>query len=279
MALSSRPRNTRVVVVSLVIVSLLTITIDYRGGQSGPFEAAGRGALQVVSILQGGVSKVVHPIGAFFSGLIHVGSLRSQNEALKQELRRLRTQAGQTALLERQRAALQRLLDLKDQFRLHGVAATVVAESPGNFEWSVTINAGSSDGIRVDDPVVSGDGLVGHVTEVASHAAKVQLIIDPSSAVAARLSVSGETGLMVGERNQPLQLDLVDTQATVQPGEQVVTSGYQVPGGHGLYPPGLPIGVVSHVFAGHGALTTTIQVAPAVDFSALEFVLVLTPAS
>jgi rod shape-determining protein MreC len=278
MALSSRPRNTRLVVVSLVFISLLTITIDYRGGQSGPFETAGRGALQVVSALQGAVSRVVHPVSAFFSGLIHVGSLRSENARLKGQIRQLQVDAGQRVQLERQREELQKLLDLKDQFSLHGVAARVVAESPGNFEWSVTIDAGSSDGLRVDDPVVSGDGLVGHVIEVAPHAAKVQLIIDPSSAVAARLSSSGETGLLIGERNQPLELDLVDAQAEVQPGEQVVTSGYQVPDGHGLYPAGLPIGVVSHVFAARGALTTTVQVAPAVDFSALEFLLVLTPA-
>ena len=59
-------------------------------------------------------------------------------------------------------------------------------------------------------------------------------------------------------------------------GEQVVTSGYRVAGGHGLYPPGLPVGVVSHVFPAPGALTTTIQVAPSVNSTSLEFVLVLT---
>ena len=277
MALSSRPRNTRLVVVTLVVVSLLTITIDYRGGQNGPFEVAGRGALQVVSALQGAVSRIGHPIGAFFSGLIHVGSLRSENERLKERLRAAESQAAKVAQLQKENEDLQKLLDLRQTFSLHGISARVVAESVGNFEWSITINAGSSDGIRLDDPVVSGDGLVGHVIEVAGNAAKVQLIIDPSSAVAARLSTSGETGLLVGERNQPLRLDLVDTQAQVEPGEQVVTSGYRVPDGHGLYPPGLPIGVVSHVFAAPGALTTTVQVAPAVDFSALQFVLVLTP--
>lgn len=276
MALYSRPRNTRLLVVSLVMISLLTITIDYRGGQNGPFEVAGRGALQVVGALQGTVSKVLHPVGAFFSGLAHVGSLRSENTKLKAELEAAQRKTGLAVTLQRQVDSLEKLIGLKSALKLKGQAARVVGESVSNFEWSVTISVGSSAGVRLNMAVVSGDGLVGHVVEVAPNTSKVQLIIDPDSAVAARLSSSGERGLMVGQRNNPLRLDLVDTTADVQPGEQVVTSGYTVSGEHGLYPPEIPIGIVSHVFPRPGSLNTTIEVAPAVDFSALDFVLVIT---
>jgi rod shape-determining protein MreC len=272
MALYSRPRNTRLLVVSLVMVSLLTITVDYRGGEKGPLEAAGQGALQVVAALQSGVSRVVQPIGAFLSGIAHIGSLRSENNALKAQIKTLQGQASQSISEKRIIQELTKLLKLSEDLQLTGVSGRVVGESVSNFEWSVTIDKGSADKVQINDPVVSGDGLVGHVIQVASHACKVQLIIDPESAVAGRLTSSGETGLLVGQRSRPLTMDLVNSTAKVFDQEPVVTSGYQ----GGLYPPEIPIGTVSHVFSRLGSLNTTIEISPGVDFSALEFVLVIT---
>lgn len=272
MALYSRPRNTRLLVVSLVMVSLLTITVDYRGGEKGPLEAAGQGALQVVVALQSAVSKVAHPIGSFLSGIAHIGSLRSENEALKAQIKALEAQAGRSISDKRIIQELTKLVKLKLDLQLKGVAGQVVGESVSNFEWSVTVNVGSAAKVKVNDPVVNGDGLVGHVIAVAPGACKVQLIIDPDSAVAGRLTSSGETGLVVGQRSRPLTMDLVNSNAKVFGNEPVVTSGYQ----QGLYPPEIPIGEVSHVFSRPGSLTTTIELSPAVDFSALEYVLVVT---
>ena len=272
MALYSRPRNTRLLVVSLVMVSLLTITVDYRGGEKGPLEAAGQGALQVVAALQSGVSKVVQPLGSFLSGIAHIGSLRSENNALRAQIKALQARASQTISDKRIIEELTRLLKLSEDLKLTGVTGRVVGESVSNFEWSVTIDKGSADKVRMNDPVVSGDGLVGHVIQVAPHACKVQLIIDPESAVAGRLTSSGETGLIVGQRSRPLTMDLVNSDAKVFNQELVVTSGYQ----RGLYPPEIPIGTVSHLFSRLGSLNTTIEISPAVDFSALEFVLVIT---
>lgn len=272
MALYSRPRNTRLLVVSLVMASLLTITVDYRGGQKGPLEAAGQGALQVVVALQSAVSVVVRPIGSFLSGLAHIGSLRSENDALKAKIKELEARAGRSISEQRIIQEQARLLKLQEDLQLKGVAGRVVGESVNNFEWSVTVDKGSADGVQVDDPVVNGDGLIGHVIDVAPSACKVELIIDPDSAVAGRLASSGETGLIVGQRSRPLTMDLVSSTARVVINDQVVTSGYQ----RGLYPPEIPIGRVSHVFSRPGSLTTTIEISPAVSFSALEFVLVVT---
>ena len=272
MALYGRARNTRVLVISLVMASLLTITIDYRGGQRGPFEVAGRGAYNLVVAVQSVVSRVLHPIGAFASGLAHVGSLRSENQALKGQVRQLQAQVGRDVSLQRVNQELTKLFELEQTLQLKGVTARVTAESVGNFEWSVNVDKGSTSGIRVDMPVIVGDGLVGHIVEVGLTAAKVQLIIDPDSSVAARLATSGETGLIVGQRSQDLNMDLVNPDAAVLPDEQVVTAGYQ----GGLYPPEIPIGVVSHIFQQPGSLTKTIDVRPAVDFTSLEFLLVVT---
>jgi rod shape-determining protein MreC len=273
MALYSRPRNTRLLVVSLVMVSLLTITVDYRGGDSGPLESAGRATLTIVGALQSAVSRVIRPIGDFVTGLVNVGSLRKENERLRQQVEQLQTQAGQSVSDERVKRELLELLKLEEQLRLEEtVAARVTAESVSNFEWSVTVDKGSSSGIKIDMAVVSGDGLVGRVISVAPNASIVELIIDPDSGVAGRLASSGETGVVEGQRNQDLAMDLVSPNARVVLNEQVVTSGFQ----GSLYPPEIPIGFVSRVFTDPGKLNKTVAVRPAVNFSALQFVLVVT---
>src|SRR6266508_3724281 len=86
MALPTRARSARLVVVALVAVSLLTITVDYREGDNGPLASLGRIALTVMSPLQEVVSKVTHPIGNFFSTLVRLPAIRRENEDLKDRL-------------------------------------------------------------------------------------------------------------------------------------------------------------------------------------------------
>src|SRR2546430_2576398 len=95
MALSRRTHSTRLLVLSLVMASLMTITLDFRGGQKGPLETVGsRIVLTVVGPLQQGVSRVFHPISSFFLGLAHVGSLEGENRTLKEQIQKLRTQVN-----------------------------------------------------------------------------------------------------------------------------------------------------------------------------------------
>jgi rod shape-determining protein MreC len=273
MALYRRTRNIRLLVVSLVMLSLLTITVDYRGGNSGPLALAGDATLQVVGALQTAVRKVSDPLAGFFGGISRIGSLQSDNARLRERLRALERQQNLTVSDQRELDLLRTMYGLEQQLSLRGVGANVIGFSVGNFEWSVTINRGSSDGLKVDMPVVSGDGLVGRVVSVAPNWSKVMLVTDPRSSVAARLAGSGHTGLIVGQTDRrDLSLQLVKENVKVEPSEQVVTSGYQ----GGLYPPGIPIGVVSHAYLRPGDLVPDIAVRPAVDFSSLEFVLVVT---
>lgn len=277
MALTRRAgRSTRLLVISLVIASLVIITLDYRQGHDGIFEAMGRGTSSIVSPMQAAVARAFRPIGAFLQGLGHIGSLESENRNLKAEVERLKAESGSFANLERQYETLQALLNVKARLNLtKAVGGNVVAANISNFEWTITVDRGSNDGVAVDQPVVTADGLVGHVTEVHSTTCVVQLIIDPRSAVGGRLAATGETGLVVGERNLDLRMELVAPDAEVPAGEQIVTSGYQ----GGLFPPGIPIGEVSHVFTDRTSLTKVIEVRPSVDFAALEFVLVVTGTS
>jgi rod shape-determining protein MreC len=278
-ALRNRARSTRLLVVALVSASLITITVDYREGDSGPLAAAGDAALSLISPLQEAVSRVVDPIGNFFTTLLHLPSIRRENVELRQRVAELEA-AGATYRAGQERLAeAEALLDLRESFgpRIQTTAAQVIANGVSNFEWTIEIDKGSSDGIAVDMPVVAAAGLVGHVVRVSPGSAVVQLIIDPDSAVAGRLDVSGETGLLEGEGESDLRMTLVDASASVEPDETVVTAGYRLLQGaaQSLYPPNVLIGTVSRVMTDEAALEKFVTVRPAVDFSSLSLVLVV----
>jgi rod shape-determining protein MreC len=278
MALPSRARSARLLVVSLVSISLVTITLDYRQGDSGPLAAMGGAALAVISPLQEAVSTVTKPIGNFFSTLVRLPSIRRENAELKARVAKLESEVATSTEVSARLNELEALLGLSASLGpdISTKAAQVIANGVSNFEWTITIDQGSSDGIRVDMPVIAAAGLVGHVSRVAPTSAVVQLIIDPDSFVAGRLDVSRVTGLVSGEAERDLRMGLVDTATEVQPGERVVTAGYEIPGvAEGLYPSGILIGSVSRVLPEEADLEKFITVRPAVDFSTLDVVLVV----
>jgi len=278
MALPSRARSTRLLVIGLVSVSLVTITLDYRQGDEGPLSSVGDAALAVISPLQEAVSKVTKPIGNFFSTLVRLPAIRREKQQLEDRVSELEQQVATATADATRLQQLEALLGLRATIG-SGIVTTgaeVIASGVSNFDWTITIDKGSSDGIRMDMPVVASAGLVGHVTRVAPNSSVVELIIDPDSSVAGRLDVSRATGLLSGEGERDLEMGLVDPETEVQPGEQVVTAGYQIPGvGQGLYPAGILVGSVSRVLGDDVGLEKTITVRPAVDFSTLDVVLVV----
>ncbi len=254
----------------LVMASLLTITLDFRGGESGPLAGVGRTALGVVSPLQEAVSNVFRPVTDFIQGVTNIGSLRAENQRLRDQVRVLAREQQEIITLRRENEELKGIFRLRERFQLDTIGAEIIGESPSNFEYSVVINRGADDGIGVDMAVIGPEGLVGRVVRTAGSSAVVLLIIDPESAVGVRLAGSGETGVLVGRREHDLRLDLVDPNTTVRPSELVESSGLG-----GVFPAGIPVGVVSVATAEEGSLVKQVLVRPNVDFSALRLVAVI----
>ena len=278
MALRSRARSTRVLVVALVSISLVTITVDYREGTDGPLASLGDGALAVVSPLQEAVSKVTHPIGNFFSTLFRLPSIRHERDILSERVDTLETQLAEGRAYLARLTELEALIGVQESLgnRIETTGAQVIANGVSNFEWTITIDKGSSDGIHENMPVVASAGLVGHVVNVGTSSSVVQLIIDPDSSVAGRLDVSRKTGLLSGEGAGDLQMSLVEPTVEVAPDEHVVTAGYRIAGvAESLYPPNVLIGTVSRVLDEDSATEKFLTVRPAVDFSSLSLVLVV----
>jgi rod shape-determining protein MreC len=277
-ALRSRARSTRVLVVALVSISLVTITVDYREGTDGPLASLGDGALAVVSPLQEAVSKVTHPIGNFFSTLFRLPSIRHERDILRERVDMLETQLSEGRADQARLDELEALIGVQESLgnRIETTGAQVIANGVSNFEWTITIDKGSSDGIHENMPVVASAGLVGHVVTVGTSSSVVQLIIDPDSSVAGRLDVSRQTGLLSGEGPDDLQMSLVEPTVEVAPDEHVVTAGYRIAGvAESLYPPNVLIGTVSRVLDEDSATEKFLTVRPAVDFSSLSLVLVV----
>jgi rod shape-determining protein MreC len=271
-ALQRRTRSTRVLVVTLITASLVTITIDYKQGSSGPLAAAGRGAKTMIAPMQDAVATVFRPVSRFFSSLAHLPSLRAENDRLQRQLAQFRTEALQNADYRVLIQGFEKLFQVQSTLLIHqDTTGAAVIATGGNFEWTITINKGSGEGVALDDAVVAASGLVGHVVEVTPTASTVQLVVDPDSSVAARVQVSRESGLLYGRGADSMILKDITAGTPVQTNEGVETAGYQ----NGLYPPGIPIGTVSSVQHLPGELTENVFVRPAVDFSTLDFVLVV----
>lgn len=271
MAISRRDRSTRLLVIGLVVTSLVTVTLDFRGGSSGPLAAMGRTALTVVAPLQEVVSKAFRPVGSFFADIARLGSIKEENARLREQLAEVRRQQEQVVEIRTELERVRALLDLRDRLGFDTVGATVVGESFNNFEWTVTVDRGSVDGVEAKMPVMAPLGLAGEVVEVTGGSAKVRLLLDPRFAVGVRLASTGEKGLLVGQGGKDLRLDLIDPETPVEPGEQVLTSGIG-----GVFPAGIPVGEVSRVTPDEAGLKLDIQVRPFMDFSRLSEVLIVT---
>jgi rod shape-determining protein MreC len=266
-----RIRSTRLLVVGLLLASLLTITLDARGGERGPLAAAGRLLGAFVGPLQEGVSAVFRPVGSFFTNVFRAGSLAERVAQLERENERLGALVQEESELRAENEQYAGILRIEEDEQLDVMGASVVGESTSNLEWAVFVDRGSDDGVTEDMPVIGASGLVGRVVQVLPTTAKVMLIIDPDSKVSARLSASRETGLIEGQREELLRFGLIGTDTEIVPGEIVETSGYQLDEGFtGLYPPGIPIGVVDRVELSDDGINTRVLVRPNVDFSRLD---------
>jgi rod shape-determining protein MreC len=274
-------RRRRALLALLVVLSLILLTAYFGEAAGGGLHSVQRGFLTVLSPIQDGANKALKPVRDAFgwiSDTIHAKSERKQLVAqvdkLRHELIAEQTErAGYHELLTLYR--LDHQLTISDY---HPVTATVVFKSPNIWYSTVTIDKGEAAGVRLNDPVINGEGLVGKVTQVASDGAEVSLITDSTMGVSARLGNSSATGILqpkVGEPND-LLLQYLPASTQANKGDYVVTSGTLASGDDSLYPPGIPIGQVTSV--NEESAYRSVNVHPLADLHNLDVVQVLTAA-
>jgi rod shape-determining protein MreC len=195
--------------------------------------------------------------------------VQEENERLKQQISALQIRLQQERSLAQQSQSLQKLLELKTSSDLVTTAANVIAGSASPEFRTITVDKGTSEGIRSDMAVLSPAGIVGRVIQPSRRAAKVQLLIDRSAAAGALVERTRAQGVVIGTGTDNLRMDYVSGSAEVKAGDVVVTSGID-----GIYPKGFVIGQIQSVKRGAGEYSS-IVIRPAVDFSAVEAVLIV----
>lgn len=201
-----------------------------------------------------------------------VASLRQRNAELESENSSLKTQIVQLQQQLREAEVLYALLDFaRQQPENQYVASAVIGWDPSPFLHYVIIDHGSDHGIRHGMPVVTERGLVGRIDAITASAARVQLITDPTSAVNVRLEAAEAEGLLTGSVTGDVFLEMVPPDATLQQGDLILTSGLG-----GNYPPDVVIGQVLNPRKMATDLFQSASVQPAVDFTSLRAVLVIT---
>jgi rod shape-determining protein MreC len=167
------------------------------------------------------------------------------NRRLTEENHRLRRWQQTALALASENARLRDLVKLAPQSAVSFVTARVIASSGGAFLRELMIDAGTADGIAPGQAAITGEGLVGRICEVGARSARILLISDLNSRVPVTVERSGQRAILTGDNSERPLLLYLDPAAPVTIGDRIVTSGTG-----GVFPPGLPVGIVGAVDRG-----------------------------
>lgn len=268
----------------LVVVSLILLTVTFGKSAGGPLQSVQRGVVQVLSPVQEGASRALKPVRDLFGWVGDTFRARGERDRLRKQYDALLKQVVDGRVATQENVQLTRLLAFDRTYGIDAYAqrtARIIGRSPNDlFRDTLEIDVGASDGVRVGQAVVAGDGLVGHVSDVGSSWAVVTLITDQSSAVGAKVldgAASGDFGLLVPSVGDPADLlvQLLPRDAPARVGQPVVTSGSRSNRLQSLYPPDIPVGTVTRASPEELASSQQVHVKPIVDLRHIDFVQVL----
>ena len=219
------------------------------------------------------VPKLVNWIGGtaqdMYHGYLDMRRAVNENVELRRKVASLTTENLKLRQSEGDLRRLRSLLSYAEQFNMEtSMAQTIMLDTAGRFK-SIIIDRGSADGLEVNDVVANANGLVGRVVLVTNDLAKVQLVTDNNCAIGSLVERTRRQGVVRGNGSAIVNMFDVPSLADVQPGDRVLTAGID-----GIYPKGIPIGVITRADAGQ-SLFKTISLKPAVDFGTVEEVIVI----
>lgn len=262
--------------IGLLVLACITImTLDARhGSEASPVDPLRSAVANVLGPVEEGTAAALRPITGIPDHFGKVSDLRAQNSALQTANEQLKTQLRAAQANATRTSELNQIGSFADTKGYTVVSAQVIAMGPAqSFSRTVTIDAGTLDGVVPDRTVINADGLVGRVIEASATTATVLLVVDRDSTVGGRLSGSMELGFLDGtgdlSGNGSLRLSLVDHSVTPKPGDTVLSWGSR---DDAPYLPGVPIGRVVSVQSSPAELTETATIQPFVDFSSLDVV-------
>ncbi len=274
MALASQQSSStlvrRVAIVVCLVVALVCVTLYAREDDDGVLHGIQNTVTDVISPLTFAGSEVDSATSSVEMGIEDItadeetlSGLREYNAELLEE----------NAALEEYRQEAERLeglLEMRDMYGLDGVGARVIGRSTTAWDQTITIDKGTSDGLKSGLTVMGSAGVIGQIVSVGETTAKIRLLTDPQSGAAAMLQSSRAEGVVRGSLEGLLYLEDLDISATVEEGDVVITSGLG-----GSYKSGLVIGTVVRVDSQQGEASRRVVVSQNNSTTALEEVLVI----
>lgn len=266
------------VLVTVLLVQTIGLAVQVRR----PAAASEPDGMKV-TLLRTWVVAAITPIERFFhsigynvrhgwSNYIDLRDTRQQNQQLKDEIARLRLEHAELAEDAMQGHRLQKLLDFQHNYVTSTVAAQVIGSSGTEQSRVLYIDKGSAEGLKVDQAVMTPDGIVGKIRETFPHTAQVLLLNDTSSGAGVLLNTTRIRAILKGSQDGRIVITNLTPDQRIKPGEQVLTSG-----GDQVYPRGLSVGMIESIIADPDHQPyTLITVKPATNLFQLEEVLVIT---
>ena len=262
-----RPTLLLIVVLSLLFVLMsLSSRTRYIGDTRTLFE---RTVMTVFSPVPKAVNWVGGTAEDMYHGYLDMRRAVNENLELRRKVASLTTENVKLRQTESDLRRLRNLLRYSEQFNMEtSLAQTIMIDTSGRFK-AIIIDRGSADGVQVNDAIVNANGLIGRVVLTTADMAKVQLITDSNSAVGALLERTRRQGVLRGDGTAVIDLHDIPALADVRQGDRVLSAGID-----GIYPKGVPIGVVMRAEQGPN-LFKNIEVRPTVDLRTIEEVIVL----
>ncbi|MCQ2080166.1 MAG: rod shape-determining protein MreC [Lachnospiraceae bacterium] len=257
-----------IVCISLIVVSFNTDALSKPISTVGGF---------LVTPLQNGISKAGSFLANRKDNLDTIEKLQEENQKLRSQIDELTIENIQLQQDKYELNSLRQLFELDATYEsFDKIGARIIAKDSGNWFHSFVINKGSLDGIEIDMNVMAGTGLVGRISDVGPHWAKVLSIIDDNSNVSGMVLATSDNLVVSGNlklyEDGVISFDkLVDSGDRVSEGDKIVTSNIS-----DKFLPGILIGYISNINKNSNNLTKSGLISPAVDFEHLEDVLVIT---
>ena len=258
------------IIITIVILIVIVIVSNIKIEDVGHVES---GFGMLVIPIQNGLTYLKNWMSGNNSFFTNVDTLQEENQKLKQQNRELEKQLRELEIIKSENTTLKEYVNLKDKYTdYESVPAYIINKDISNYSDIMIINVGTKDGVQVNMPVISEQGLVGHVISVTETTAKVQTIIDTASTISCVISTSRDMMIARGtlQDNSTLKVTYIPTEASVLEGDKIETSGLG-----GIYPKGIYIGTIKKVENTQNIADRYAIIQTAVDFSKLETVLVI----
>jgi len=259
--------------VALLLTNLVIMAVDARDSD-GRQKVLRIWTQTFASPIQSASSKASGATSGFFRQILNFRGIASENESLKERLAVAEQELHAARADAAENERLKALLNLKEQKQFETVTARVIARDPSVWFNTITINCGSSSGVAVNMPVVTGTGVVGRVISVGPWSSQVMLLTDEKAGAGAVVGQLGQSGALGSVRGRPdlglIEMRYVSGTEKVELGDYVMTTGQD-----GIYPPGLNVGEVVDVKNGTATQPHQILIRPGARLDRLEEVAVL----